>query len=216
MIGWWAKPHQKKSLKFQTTVFVTTHIHTKAFFRRGPSWADSNYSHAVWKRREKQQQRSSGTFNHILECCSRCTKMEAWGEPRRPEHCWGSSCPGIAAVIRSLDSDARTHAYTHTHAHTYTHRHTHVHAQHLCATYLAPDNLECTGCLHQCLGNLEWIISLDYLELFILNPLIRLFMKKKKKKQAVRFQTNNFLSSITWRTQRKSLFLMLTTVTFWN
>lgn len=83
MIGWRAKPHQKKkkkkSLKFQTAVFVTAHIHTKAFFRRGPSWADSNYSRAVLKRREKQQQSSSGTFNHILECCSRCSKMEARG-----------------------------------------------------------------------------------------------------------------------------------------
>lgn len=79
MIAWRAKAHQKKSLEFQTAVFVTTHTHTKAFSRRGPSWADSNYSRAVLKRREKQQQSSSGTFNHILECCSRCSKMEAWG-----------------------------------------------------------------------------------------------------------------------------------------
>lgn len=63
MIAWRAKPHQKKkSLEFQTAVFVTTHIHTKAFTRRGPSWADSNYSRAVL-RREKQQQSSSGTIS---------------------------------------------------------------------------------------------------------------------------------------------------------
>lgn len=112
IIGWLARA--KKSA-LPTTCFVTTHTqtHTKAILRRGLCWADSNYSHAVLRGGEKQQQSSSGTLNHVLVRYNYCSKMEAWRELRSPGHCWAGSYPGIAAVISSLEID--THIYvTHT------------------------------------------------------------------------------------------------------
>lgn len=117
MIGWLARADQR-SLHIQPTVFVTTHTETrvlththtctKAILGRGLSWADSNYSHAVLRGREKQQQSSSGTFNHVLERYNRCSKMEACRELRRPRHRWAWYA-GFEAVIRSQESNAHTY-----------------------------------------------------------------------------------------------------------